>query len=159
MYFLFTLLVSFTAKAQRDCLAYNQIKMEYTITDLGEGTTSTGFWEFYKGNITNGVESGVVEWWSYAGTKTINGTYKMKEAQDNTECYVEMEFDQSKQNPLECMTFSPTIDHLGFVGCYVNTTQCVPVCNTMPNKKWIAAVEFRKQYGDHVPKYAIKPPY
>lgn len=136
------------------------------MTDLAKPATETGFYEFYKGTVSNGVELGVVEWWTYAGTKTVNGTYKMKEAQDDSECYIEMSFGEGKGNKEECMTvtsyvyfylytshvhiysftqFSPTIDHQGFVGCYTNTTQCIPVCKTQPKEIWIAAVEFQNK--------------
>mmetsp|Transcript_75693 Transcript_75693/g.67900 ORF Transcript_75693/g.67900 Transcript_75693/m.67900 type:complete len:149 (-) Transcript_75693:145-591(-) len=129
------------AQKAKDCFYYVNKKIEYTLTDLAKPATETGFYEFFKGDYDqNGTVSGVAEWWTSDGSKTANGTYSMVEAQDDEECYLILEFGGS-DGKVECMTFSPTLNHQAFVGCYVMSTQCVPICKTHAKDVWIAATE------------------
>ena len=108
--------------SQRDCQAFVNKKLEYTVTDIKEnGQATSGYTEL--------EHNGTIATFDNTGTKLYTGNYTLTEADNDQECFMEIEWDNGNPYNSECVTFSPTLNHLAMNGCFVFNERCVPECN------------------------------
>ena len=114
----------------RDCDAYIGKRLEWTNVNNTGSTPSliAGWMELFQ--------NGDIDVYNYARSIIEKGKYTLKEEDNNVECILQTEL----LGATECITFSPTLDHRSFVGCYVINGPCLPYCSHAVPTQWMAAV-------------------
>eukprot|EP01084_Bolivina_argentea_P186759 321821_1 len=145
VFLLLNLLIISVYSQPKDCVGYIGKKLEWTQvnnTNKNFPTLKAGYMIIEPGKNNDELYWGDIKILNYGGTAEETGNYTLSEVDNNEECYLQLELPIPAEKK-ECITFSPTLDHKSFVGCYTTNGICLPTCTNVFAVSWIAAVQMQ----------------